>query len=312
MEKPSKLYRGISVNHEIFENLNLTDDMLPPNPPKFNEDGRKVVGDGNEYGVYMTDNKLMAIDVYGNCHGFGSPLGTVGKQYFALPLIGVTFEIDTTNLDVRNPWITGSLEAVYNNGYGGKEWIADRIPSKNYKISRVIIGNDTLNKSIVIDCNRNFDEIKKEVHKIIKRRAEGLRLCMFHASKRPNTINLDMNLYKELFSENGIAFDKSLKFDETNPLSIVRNLIKVEYEKNKENLHYQELNYLLKIKSNLKSSDTIEKIYDLVQIERKQKINTLEKQKQNGINTKRIEKDIDFLNNTFNYLENYKQSPEKQ
>ncbi len=61
-EKPKKLYRGINVSRSKLNNSKIfqQDDMYPFHEPYVDEEGRNIVGDGNEYGIYMTDNKIAA------------------------------------------------------------------------------------------------------------------------------------------------------------------------------------------------------------------------------------------------------------
>lgn len=60
--KPKKLYRGIDISRNELNNSKLfqQDDMYPFREPYVDEEGRNIVGDGNEYGIYMTDNKIAA------------------------------------------------------------------------------------------------------------------------------------------------------------------------------------------------------------------------------------------------------------
>ncbi len=61
-EKTKKLYRGINVSRNELKDSKIfkQDDMYPFRELYVDEEGRKIVGDGNEYGIYMTDNKIAA------------------------------------------------------------------------------------------------------------------------------------------------------------------------------------------------------------------------------------------------------------
>lgn len=61
-EKPKKLYRGINVSRSELNNSKIfqQDDIYPFREPYIDEDGRKIIGDGNEYGIYTSDNKIAA------------------------------------------------------------------------------------------------------------------------------------------------------------------------------------------------------------------------------------------------------------
>ena len=65
--KPNILYRGIVLTNEQIKNEQwYNSDIHVPYDPLIDEYGRKVVKDGNEYGVYMTDNLEMVLTAYGN------------------------------------------------------------------------------------------------------------------------------------------------------------------------------------------------------------------------------------------------------
>ena len=66
-EKPKVLYRGVTISYDLLKDFHFDGyPLVPPNEPKIDAQGRKTVGDGNEYGVYMTDNFAMADYAYGN------------------------------------------------------------------------------------------------------------------------------------------------------------------------------------------------------------------------------------------------------
>ena len=195
MNKPNYLYRGISVSAEEFENIKIHDDITPIAPPKKNEEGKDIVSDGNEYGIYMTTNHTMAIDVYGNTHNFGSLYTPEclfvdrynNQQHLRYPKIGLVYEIDTQNLAIKKPWISKQLEGHYNNGYGGEEWITTTtdnipnhiIPKENYRITDVVVGYDILNEQQKLDISKlSNEEIKSQVLEIIERRKIGYELFL--------------------------------------------------------------------------------------------------------------------------------------
>ncbi len=63
---PDRLYRGIIVPSSAADASLYTSDLVPGSDPQFDEQGRKIVADGNEYGVYMTDNPTAAESVHGS------------------------------------------------------------------------------------------------------------------------------------------------------------------------------------------------------------------------------------------------------
>ena len=73
--KPSVLYRGIKVNYNNLQNFEFSGVDLKVNyKPIIDQYGRKIVTDGNEYGVYMSDNLSMVTSAYGNLHHDGIPI----------------------------------------------------------------------------------------------------------------------------------------------------------------------------------------------------------------------------------------------
>lgn len=147
---PQFVYRGVIVPFSDYSEINTDDDLVPPHPPKIDENGRETVDDGNEYGVYMTDNEQMALDVYGNPeHGRGKEIGTIraglgGTIVVKEPSMGLVYKINTEGIDVHKPWITGYLEGHYNNGYQGDEWVVERVPKDQCEIERLLMGSDLL------------------------------------------------------------------------------------------------------------------------------------------------------------------------
>ncbi len=191
MDKIHKLYRGISVTDDIFKKIKINGvEMFPPNEPKIDEYGRKTVGDGNEYGVYMTDYESMAMDVYGKPNSNGRLLSKISLPYgemIAMPRVGVVYEIDPEKCkNLREPFITPALEGHYNNGYLGKEYIADSIDSDGYNITRISIGYDIFNKGIQNFDFEPGDDISpacKQVSEILEEREQCLQAFSEFCSK---------------------------------------------------------------------------------------------------------------------------------
>ncbi len=218
MDKPAKLYRGITLDDDKFKDMNvLGQDMLPPNPPKIDEQGRKVVGDGNEYGVYMTTNQIMANDVYGKCHTTGRKLSDVRlgsyNNMICMPKVGVVFQISPEHCEnLRKPWITAALEGHYNNGFDGEEWIADKIKTGGYSVTRIEIGRDILHdsKSKNIESWQDIQKIQEQACKVLKDRETHLEQFNREISKLPaikqrNLTSDELKVYRELFGDKQLA-----------------------------------------------------------------------------------------------------------
>lgn len=162
---PEKVYRGVIVPFEAFEQIDFDGDLVPPMPPKIDEQGRKTVDDGNEYGLYMTDNEQMALDVYGNPeHRRGKIVGSflTGTRSVVRveePSMGVVYAIDTENTDIHKPWITGYLQGHYNNGYQGNEWVSEKVSKEQYEVELVRMSSDFLHDAEDF-TNATEEEIK--------------------------------------------------------------------------------------------------------------------------------------------------------
>lgn len=176
MQKPTTLYRGIVLAYQDFLDFQLIGkDIVMHYSPLYDNEGRKTVRDGNEYGIYMSDNRQMVLDVYSNSRSTGNLLTNtkIGLDPITIPAIGIAYQIDTRNVVIRKPRLY-KFESLNNNGYIGDEWIADRIPSDSYQIIRVRIGSDYLHPSEDIDVT-NPNEIQNRVIEIVEKRIIGLK-----------------------------------------------------------------------------------------------------------------------------------------
>lgn len=148
---PAELYRGVCRPLEA-----ITDDFLVstlvPGTKEVNEQGELVVADGNEYGVYMTDNRSMAEAAYSQPLHAQPVEGGLRFRHRGMlqvperPTVGVLYAISTSGLNVREPKINGPMKGHYNNGFAGREWIADSIPAANYQVLRLTLGPATLSR----------------------------------------------------------------------------------------------------------------------------------------------------------------------
>ena len=213
-EKPPKyLFRGITVPFETFSGLDLDGDLVPNKPPIINERGRETVEDGNEYGVYMTDNEQMTKDVYGNPdHKTGKEIGTIpllfgDKIKITEPYIGVIYKIDTEGTDVHRPWISDALKGHYNNGYEGEEWVSLNLPKDSYEVSAITIGSDILHDKE--DCtSKTKEEITQryaERRQHLERLYSDLGQSMPKDLKTLTPFMLKRRL-KELYGDDGLAY----------------------------------------------------------------------------------------------------------
>ena len=279
MDKPNFLYRGISVSAETFKELEIHGDIEPAAPPMKNEEGKDIVLDGNEYGIYMTTNHSMAADVYGNTHLMGTTYTPErlfvdrynNPQYLRYPKVGIVYEIDTQNLAIKKPWISKQLEGHYNNGYGGEEWITTTsetvkkhiIPKESYRITDIVVGNDFLNNRVKLDISNLSDEkIKEKVLETIERRKVGYDLFLDQVHTYPpeqrRKIESKMPIYKKLFNANdGVALYDYSECDISNVSDVISFLMQQVYQKDKTNLDLESLDLLMKISSQTKSAEQL-------------------------------------------------------
>lgn len=277
MEKPEFLYRGISISANKFQELNLCGDMRPIAPQEKNSQGRDIVSDGNEYGIYMTTNLYMAQDTYGNSHHEGElymqePLYVDYHrmpQYVHYPKIGIVYEINTSNLPIKKPWIQDALKGHYNNGFRGDEWITSAengehlIPKENLSIKNIVIGYDILNEREKIEVSGlTEEEIKLKVASVLQKRTEGYELLIKLVKKIPENrrslVESQMRLYTKLFnSKNGIVFADFSKCDENNINEVVGYLMQKVYNRNRDEIDMEAMDILLRIPSNVQTKEQL-------------------------------------------------------
>lgn len=179
---PNDLYRGVTIPVDSFGEHIFGADLTPGGPPKHDAQGRRIVADGNEYGVYMTDNRDMAETSYASprhgtpipdspqFHWRGSP-----QSVLEAPTVGVLYQIDPNWLwDLRAPFITSSLNGVYNNGFSGDEWIADSVPARHHRVVALRLGPDTLHKGELLPIGANPRETVASARAIVAERIARL------------------------------------------------------------------------------------------------------------------------------------------
>ena len=208
---PRYVYRGVHVTPKTFFEIDFNDDIVPPNPPEINEEGKETVGDGNEYGVYMTDYLEMAKNAYGNPNRYsGNILNKVEvnreKLNIAEPAIGVIYKVDTNGTDIHKPWITPSLTGHYNNGYMGDEWVTRRIPKENYTVYSISMGEDLIHGPEDL-TGKSREEIKARYAERMKH-IEKLNSDLDKLSLEKTTISTFRvrEILKDLYGDDGAAY----------------------------------------------------------------------------------------------------------
>ncbi len=276
-EKPLYLYRGVIINYDILQSFSFSGvDLVPQHPPVIDSQGRKTVGDGNEYGVYMTDHENVARNAYGKVSlSDGTPLNRdvmfgYDKSRTVIPSIGIVYKINTTGLDVHIPWITSHLKGHYNNGMDGDEWISEIVPASNYVVDAVTLGDDTLHESESISVE-NPKELKTIVLNKIKQRRERLELFekkieSFSERDRYLLDQSKINVLKSIYKLNGIMDIDLNKFKPNSPDEYLDYLMAISYSNDKDNIDFATISYIQSLKDKMKqhSDISLESIIEFV------------------------------------------------
>lgn len=276
--KPKYLYRGVVIPYTKLDEFKFTGvDLVVPYEPLLDDQGRKVVLDGNEYGVYMTDNEQMVKDVYGNVHNGGMPLQNNLAIGFppiriVVPDIGISYNISTDGILVRQPRITSTLQGHYNNGFAGDEWIADKVPSDNYQVTRIRIGRDMLHNAEDIQIvDGDINQAKEETRKNIEMRKYRLEsfaneVLKMSEIQRRNISSAQMDVLKDIFGPNGIRYMNINSIAVSSNMGKIQYLLASFYNQNPGIIDYKTLEYIETLKQRLVKSITLEAIEVLNQI----------------------------------------------
>lgn len=265
VEIPKYLYRGMRLGYPEMLDFEYVDvDLKMPYEPIIDEYGRKVVSDGNEYGVYMSDNLSMVEYAYGNLHNEGTELRrdiVIGNYRLTIPSVAVIYKINTDGLNVRQPFITDYLKGHYNNGFQGHEFITDYIPAENYDLIRVRIGADLLHDQQDLDLS-SLIPIKEQIKNIIEMRKYRLEVFgnameQFSSNERRNFQRTEILLFKDIFGENGVRYIPTKDIDTTTPDGMITFLLQREYKKDENNMNLKILKDINSLKGKFKDIDSL-------------------------------------------------------
>lgn len=274
-EKPPILYRGVKIRYELLKNYEfIGKEMKPPYPPQFDEQGRKVVGDGNEYGVYMTDYDIVARNAYAAVSiNDGTPLNNTvmfgyDRSRTMLPSVGIVYKINTNGLDEHIPRITSYLKGHYNNGMGGDEWIAESVLAENYSINTVELGEDTLHKSEMLDVT-NIELMKIQLLRKLEQRKERLELFEKKIEEMPSyeRYRLDsskIETLKSIYKLNGIMDVNIDSFEPQTTSDYLKYLMAITYSQNKENIDFYTIGYIQTLNRKLKKETSISDVIEMI------------------------------------------------
>lgn len=290
--KPSVLYRGLKVDYNSLQNFEFSGVDLKVNyAPIIDQYGRKTVTDGNEYGVYMSDNLSMVTSAYGDLHHDGIPIHnnlSIYNERIMIPSIAVIYKINTDGLDVRKPFISDQLKGHYNNGFQGDEWIADIIPANNYALYRVRIGADILHDAEDIDLLRikNISEQVKQKLEMRKYRLETFANAMERMSPmKRNVLGRDeLSILKSIYGKNGLKYINEDSLLTSDVDGMLRYLVAKTFKQNESDIDFQTIRYINGLKGQATNIDSIIEILKNDKIKNMQdKVAFEKRKKQEGV-----------------------------
>lgn len=290
--KPSVLYRGIKVDYNSLQNFEFSGVDLKVNyAPIIDQYGRKTVTDGNEYGVYMSDNLHMVTSAYGDLHHDGLPIYnnlSIYNERIMIPSVAVIYQISTEGLDVRKPFISEQLKGHYNNGFQGDEWITDIVPADNHTLYRVRIGADILHDAENIDLSKT-DDISEQVKQKLEMRKYRLETFANAMERMPpmkrNAIGRDeLNILKSIYGKNGLKYINEDSLITSNVDGMLRYLVAKTFKQNESDIDFQTIRYINGLKGQAISIDSIIEILKNDKIKNMQdKVAFEERKKQEGV-----------------------------
>lgn len=300
--KPDTLYRGVKISYKDLPDFKFSgEDLVVNYEPIIDEQGRKTVSDGNEYGVYMSDNLSMVEYAYGNLHHDGTPISKlqINYQQIAIPDVAVIYQIDTDGLDIREPFISDALQGHYNNGFQGKEWIADTIPADHYDLRRVRIGEDILHSAEDIDL-QNTEDLSEQVQQKLEARKKRLEVFadamekMSSAKRR--TIDGDkLNTLKTIYGEDGLKYIDEGNLDTDNIDGMLKFLAAKTFKQDEANIDFQTLDYIKGLGKQVEDVDSLVEVLNNDQQKMLKKKPLLRNEKSRLVNRIRL---VDLIKKT--------------
>lgn len=291
-KKPSVLYRGLRIDYNNLPNFKFSGvDLVVNYEPLIDKYGRKTVSDGNEYGVYMSDNLEMVESAYGNLHNHGIPVYnnlSICNIQVKIPSVAIIYEINTENLDIREPFITDYLKGHYNNGAQGKEWITDKVPADSYRLHRIRIGSDFLHDQKDIDLS-NLEGIEDKVKEKLEMRK--YRLDTFASSMeniplhtRGNLSKDELDILKSIYGKNGLKYINEEAIITSNVDGMIKYLIAKVFKQNESKIDFETIKYINSLKMSATSIDSLVDILKTEQLQNTQeKLEFIQKKEQEGV-----------------------------
>lgn len=277
---PRYLYRGIIVSYDKFDDIAFGDtDMFPPKDEILEENGRKFIKDDNEYGIYLSDNPYL-VRTYSKPLKSGKALSKDvdfdygnGREFVTFPLIGISYDVDTKDLNVRVPWITDEIKEIYDKGFEGSEWIVDMVPKDKYSITRVIVGSDLLHDMEIVELG-SIEDIKRNIKRIFDVRERHLKdlvneLNKLTPKKRMALSPLEMHMFKTLLGNNGSKYSNVNVENKTIETldDAIHYLMSLYYFNNTQRLDFNNLCYIESLRSRLNGNNEVEDLLNLLYVD---------------------------------------------
>ena len=289
--KPSVLYRGIIIDYNNLQNFEFSNVDLKVNyAPIIDQYGRKSVVDGNEYGVYMSDNLSMVTSAYGDLHHDVTAINSLSICYerIGIPSVAIIYQINTDGLNIRRPFISKQLKYLYNNGFQGNEWIADVVPASNYTLYRVRIGEDILHDAEDIDLSKitNISEHVKQRVEMRKYRLETFANAMekMAPSKRRTIGRNELSILKSIYGENGARYIDENSLVTTEVEGMLKYIAVKTIKQNEPDIDFQTIKYINELSDKATDIDSIIEILKNDKIKNMQEKATFEeRKKQEGV-----------------------------
>ncbi len=273
IEKPQYLYRGIKLNYDLLNQIQFFGvDIKPYYEPIIDSQGRSTVTDGNEYGVYMTDNLTMVQNAYARVSmDDGLTLRKdLGRMFppLKIPSVGIVYEIETEGLDVHKPWLADYLNGHYNNGFEGDEWVVESIPADKYHVMEATIGPDWLHEAEKVDVSdmQKAETFIKDTVETRKQRLEllGQELAKLSPFKRMHLTIPDRELYRDLFGPSGACYVDIANSTPYTGKEYAQYLMAVCFQGSRDDLDYKALNYIKSLSGRLKDSDGSDRLVEII------------------------------------------------
>jgi hypothetical protein len=182
-EKPKELYRGRTVDPKDL-NPEFFQQPLTAGEKEVDADGNRP--DGNEHGVYMSDNAGMVRSTDYSNPRQGTPDNDVPRFHdgrsmtrLEVPRVGVMYRISTDGLEIREPHIGDVLKTHML----GREWIADEVPTSHYEPTRIVLSPDSMHDSRAWEIDDEHSPLEVVLSEVEKENANRRGLLALLAAR---------------------------------------------------------------------------------------------------------------------------------